>query len=161
MPATLSPTAQRVQDTLTALGFYYRVMESEHTTRTAAEAARLAGCDVGQIAKSLVFRGLRSGAPVLVIASGANRVDEGTVAALVGEPIGKADADFVREHTGFAIGGIPPLGHRTTLTAFVDEDLLRYDAIWAAAGTPNALFRLTPSDLVRMSGGRVATVKPR
>lgn len=158
MPGSLSPTAQRVQDILRALGAACEVTESPVTTRTAADAARLVGCTVGQIAKSLVFRRARTGGAVLVITSGANRVAEARVAEVIGEPIGKADADFVREHTGYAIGGVPPVGHARPLEVLVDEDLLRYDEVWAAGGTPNALFRTTPAELARMAGGRTVRV---
>lgn len=154
----LSASAQRVQDTLRALGFEYEVQEREHVTRTAAEAAAVVGCSVGQIAKSLIFKTAQSGRGVLVITSGANRVDERLVAAELDEPLVKADAEFVRAQTGFAIGGIPPVGHREPLTIFIDRDLLQYDTIWAAAGTPNALFKLLSADLVRMTGGRVVAV---
>lgn len=126
-------------------------------TRTAADAAAAIGCDVAQIAKSLVFR-RAGGAPLLVVASGVNRVDEAKVAALVGEPIGKADAAFVRGATGFAIGGVPPAGHAQPIETLVDEDLLGHDEIWAAAGTPRTVFPLTPSELLAMTGGRVADV---
>lgn len=148
-----------MQDALTSRGFPHEVMESEHVTRTSADAARLVGCAVGQIAKSLVFRGRRTGRPLLVIASGANRVDEKRLEALAGEPVEKADAEFVRAETGFAIGGVPPLGHARPIETLLDEDLMRYGEIWAAAGTPNSLFRLTPADLVAMAGGRTVTVK--
>jgi prolyl-tRNA editing enzyme YbaK/EbsC (Cys-tRNA(Pro) deacylase) len=161
MTETLSPSARRVQHALRALGVPGPVVESAVPTRTAADAARLVGCEVGQIVKSLVFRGRESGRAILVTASGANRVDERRVAALVGEPIDKADADFVREETGFAIGGVPPVAHRRPLTVFVDRDLERHDRLWAAAGTPNALFPLTFADLVRMTGGSVVAVADR
>jgi prolyl-tRNA editing enzyme YbaK/EbsC (Cys-tRNA(Pro) deacylase) len=114
---------------------------------------------VAQIAKSLVFRAATSGRPVLVVASGANRVDEAAVGELIGEPIGKADAGFVREHTGFAIGGVAPIGHVVTPLTLVDEDLLTFDSIWAAAGTPNAVFRLTPAELLDLTGAQPAAVK--
>lgn len=154
----LSATARKVQDALRALGLDVVVAESTETTRTAADAARRIGCEVGQIAKSLVFRGATSGRAVLVITSGRNRVDEARVAAAVGEPIAKADAAFVREHTGFAIGGVPPVGHARPLAVYVDEDLLGYPEIWAAAGTPNAVFPLTPDELLRVAGGRTLRV---
>ncbi len=154
----LSPSAQKVQDALRALGLANEVQESEHPTRTAAEAAKLVGCQVGQIAKSLVFRGARTGQPVLVITSGANTVNEFRVGMYLKEALAKAPAAFVREVTGFAIGGVPPLAHARPLTTFIDEDLMRYPEIWAAGGTPNALFRLTPAELVQVSGGRVVKV---
>lgn len=154
----LHPRAAQVQRALEQAGFGWRVFELEIPVRTAADAARAVGCEVGQIAKSLVFRGARSGDPVLVVASGAHRVDEARVAARVGEPLERATPDFVREVTGYAIGGIPPLGHARAMTALVDEALLRHARIWAAAGHPNALFELDPRDLARMTGGRVAAV---
>jgi prolyl-tRNA editing enzyme YbaK/EbsC (Cys-tRNA(Pro) deacylase) len=154
----LSPSAKRVQDALQAMGFRLQVVELPDSTRTAAEAAQAVGCQVGQIVKSLVFKAKRSGKPVLVVASGANRVNEKAIEALIGEPLGRADADFVRQNTGFAIGGVPPVGHTQRLLTFVDEDLLQYAEIWAAAGTPNAVFCLTPDDLVRMTAGRVVKI---
>ena len=154
----LSPSAQRVQDALRGMGFAYEVIEFAQTTRTAAEAAAAVGCTVGQIAKSLVFKTRHGGRPLLVIASGANRVNEKAMRAIVGEPIEKPDADFVRQQTGFVIGGVPPLGHAAPLTVFIDEDLLQYDIIWAAAGTPNAVFRLAPADLLPMTGGQAIKV---
>jgi len=123
------------------------------------QIAGSASSKVDQIAKSLVFRGEQSQRAVLVIASGANRVDERKVAALIAEPVGRADADFVRQRTGFAIGGVAPVAHAEPLTILIDEDLLRWSEIWAAAGHPNTVFKLTPADLVRMTGGRVAEVK--
>lgn len=160
MTAELSPSARRVQEHLTSRGFRLRVTELPASTRTVAEAARAVGCDTAQIVKSLVFRGTASGDAVLVVASGANRVDEKKIAALVGEPIGKADADFVRQATGFAIGGVPPVGHVRPLRTVMDEDLLLYGEIWAAAGTPHAVFSLTPAQLRELSAAMVAQVKP-
>ena len=162
MPETgpaLSTAAQHVQDTLRALGREYLVREFEHSTRTSAEAARAVGCLVGQIAKSLVFRAANSGRAVLVIASGANRVDEARLAELLGEPIGRASPEFVRQHTGYAIGGVAPVGHPSPLPIFIDADLLAFDQIWAAAGSPNAVFPLPSSDLPALTGGRVADVR--
>jgi prolyl-tRNA editing enzyme YbaK/EbsC (Cys-tRNA(Pro) deacylase) len=154
--ASLKPSAQKVQDALAAAGFSNRVVELPDSTRTSVEAAAAVGCTVEQIAKSLVFRGKQSGAAILVIASGGNRVDEKKLKALAGENIGKPDADFVREQTGFVIGGVPPLGHAQPLRTFIDRDLWRYHEIWAAAGHPNAVFRLTPDELAAMTGGDVA-----
>lgn len=158
MSTELSASAQRVQAALEQLGLTLEVVELPASTRTAVDAAQALGCQVGQIAKSLVFRTHSSARPILVIASGSNRVDVEAIGALIGEPIGKADADFVRLHTGFAIGGVPPVGHDEPLVTYVDQDLLGYEIIWAAAGTPHAVFRLTPSDLVKMTGGQVAAV---
>lgn len=155
----LSNSAQRVQAALAAHGLGLTVVELPQSTRTAAEAAAAVGCTVGQIAKSLIFRAAESGRPVLVIASGSNRVDERAVAAQLGEPLAKADADFVRARTGFVIGGVPPIGHVEPPVTFIDQDLLAYDLIWAAAGTPNAVFQLKPADLAALTGGTVAAVK--
>ena len=155
----LSPSAQKVQDALCALGFDCTVIEFQESTRTSAEAAARVGCEIGQIVKSLVFRGQVSGKPVLVLTSGANRVDEARISQYLGEPIGRADADFVRTITGFAIGGVPPLGHNQPIETFIDEDLLQYASIWGAAGTPNAVFELTPEDLKKMTNGKVVRVK--
>jgi prolyl-tRNA editing enzyme YbaK/EbsC (Cys-tRNA(Pro) deacylase) len=152
----LKPSAQRVQDALLARGFRNQVVELAETARSAAEAAAAVGCEVGQIAKSLVFKARGSGRAVLVVASGANRVDLAKVQALLGEPLDRADPDFVREETGFAIGGVPPVGHARAITTVIDEDLKRHERIWAAAGHPNAVFPLTPDELVRLTGGTVA-----
>ncbi len=154
----LKPSAQKVQDALRAAGFENAVVELPDSARTAAEAAAAVGCEVGQIVKSLLFRAEPSGRAVLVAASGRHRVDEQAVAAVVGERIGRATPDFVRERTGFAIGGVPPIGHAGPVVAVVDEALLAYDRIWAAAGHPHAVFPLTPDELVRMTGGTVARV---
>lgn len=158
MSHTLSPSAQKVQDVLKDLGFSNQVIELESTTRTSAEAAQAVGCRVEQIAKSIVFQGKHTRKPILVIASGVNRVNEKKIAEFISEPLGKADADYVRKQTGFVIGGVPPIGHLEKLEIFIDEDLLQYEEIWAAAGNPNAIFMLTPSDLVKMTGGRVVSI---
>jgi prolyl-tRNA editing enzyme YbaK/EbsC (Cys-tRNA(Pro) deacylase) len=109
--------------------------------------------------KSLVFQGKQSHQALLVATSGANRVNEKKIAGLISEPLSKADADFVRDKTGFTIGGVPPLAHAQPIRIFIDEDLLRYDEIWAAAGTPRALFKLTPQDLQKITDGQVVSVK--
>jgi prolyl-tRNA editing enzyme YbaK/EbsC (Cys-tRNA(Pro) deacylase) len=154
----LSPSAQRVQRALQEKGLSLQVVELPDSTRTAVEAAQAIGCQVGQIVKSLVFRTTESEQPVLVLASGANRVDEKRITALLSEPITRADAGFVRERTGFAIGGVPPMGHVEAMPTFIDQDFLQYAELWAAAGTPHAVFRLTPDDLIRITAGRVAHI---
>jgi prolyl-tRNA editing enzyme YbaK/EbsC (Cys-tRNA(Pro) deacylase) len=159
MSHTLSNSAQRVQEALQAQGVACQVVELPDSTRSAQEAADAIGCQVAQIVKSLVFVGKQTQQPVLVLASGANRVNEKKLKALLEEPIKKASAEFVRDTTGFAIGGVPPVGHRQALTTFIDEDLLQYDDIWAAAGTPHAVFKLTPVELATIAGGRVIAVK--
>lgn len=162
MTSPLTASAQRVQDALAAKGLDCRIVEHASPSRTSAEAAALLGCDVAQIAKSLVFRRGDAGSDaVLVVASGANRVDEAKVAAILGESIGRADAAFVRAVTGYAIGGIPPLGHASAMPILVDRDLTRHATVYAAGGTPNALFPIAPADLVRASGGSIADVARR
>lgn len=157
MTKPLSPSAQRVQDALDAAGVATTIVEYDVPARTSADAARVLGCSVAQIAKSLIFRSV-SGNPVLVIASGTNRVDEKKVTAMIGEAIFKADAAFVRECTGYSIGGIPPLGHARPLTTLIDRDLLRYDVVYAAGGTPHAMFPISPAELVRIARGVTADV---
>ena len=152
----LSASAQRVQRALADQGLDLNVVEMPQATRTAAQAAEAVGCEVAQIAKSIIFRvGERH---VLVVTSGANRVDTAKVESLLGEPLSKADAAFVRERTGYVIGGVPPLGHDHEPTVYLDEDLMGYATVWAAAGTPHALFSLTPDELLRACGGAVADV---
>ncbi len=159
MSEKLSLSAQKVQNVLKTLGFSYQVVELEHTTRSAKEAAEAIGCKAEQIAKSLIFKTKNTYKPVLVIASGSNRVNEEEIGELVSEPVEKADPDFVRQRTGFTIGGIPPVGHLEKIETFVDEDLMQYKKIWAAAGNPNAVFKLTSPDLVKMTAGRVVCIK--
>jgi len=157
--STLSPTAQKIQNLLISLGYGYTVVEHAESTRTAQEAADRAGCELGQIVKSLIFRGKTSGKPILVLTSGTNRVDEKRISAYAGESISRADADFVRTVTGFAIGGVPPIGHNQPMETYLDEDFLSYQTIWAAAGTPNAIFELKTEDLQKMTDGKVIQVK--
>ncbi len=159
MSEELSSSALKVQAALRALGLECQVVELPGSTRTALEAAQAVGCTVGQIVKSLVFSGKESGRPLLALVSGSNRVDEKKLALLAGEPTEKADADFTRAHTGYAIGGVPPVGHSGPITTFVDEDLLQYEQVWAAAGTPHAVFPIRPADLARAAGGKVAAIK--
>jgi prolyl-tRNA editing enzyme YbaK/EbsC (Cys-tRNA(Pro) deacylase) len=154
----MHPNAEKVQQAIEQLGLHCRVVEMPDSTRTAKEAAQAIGCTVERIAKSLVFRAKQSGAAILVIASGTNRVNERTFAAYLGEPIERADADFVRDHTGYPIGGVPPVGHGSPLRTFLDQDLWQYETIWAAAGTPHAVVQLTPSDLKTLTGGDVVGI---
>lgn len=155
----LSSTAQRVQDLLLARGYSCQVIEHAESTRTSQEAADRAGCALGQITKSMIFKGKTSLKPILVLTSGANRVNEKRISQYAGEPIVRADPEFVRAVTNFAIGGVPPIGHAQPMETYLDEDLMQYDTIWAAAGTPNAIFELTPGQLQAMTGGTVAQVK--
>jgi prolyl-tRNA editing enzyme YbaK/EbsC (Cys-tRNA(Pro) deacylase) len=155
----INPTAQKVQDTLRSMGCDSTVIEFSESTRTAQEAAQRAGCELGQIVKSLIFRGLSTGKAILVLASGANRVDESRLSQLAGEAIGRADANFVREATGYAIGGVPPIGYTQTIETYLDEDLLQYATVWAAAGTPNAIFEIPSRELARITRARVVPVK--
>jgi prolyl-tRNA editing enzyme YbaK/EbsC (Cys-tRNA(Pro) deacylase) len=153
----LPPAAQRVQDLLREAGSECTVAMMATTARSAVEAAAAIGCTVAQIAKSLVFRAA-SGRAVLVIASGVNRVDDTKLAAAIGEKLVKADADFVRDRTGYAIGGVAPVGHPPGVRIFIDADLANYDSLWAAAGHPHAVFRVTPAELERLTGGTVIAV---
>jgi len=159
MAVPLKPSAQRVQEALVVRGFSNQVVELADSTRTSAEAAAAVGCEVAQIAKSLIFRVAGdSGRPVLVIASGSNRVNVKALEAHVGGHLERPDADYVREQTGFVIGGVPPLGHAHPLETWIDADLWQHQQIWAAAGHPNAVFPLTPDELQQMTGGRVIQV---
>jgi prolyl-tRNA editing enzyme YbaK/EbsC (Cys-tRNA(Pro) deacylase) len=162
----VATSAERVAAALQALGHAPEIRVFGESTRTSADAAAAIGCDVAQIAKSLVFRARGSSRPVLVIASGVNRVDEAAVAAALADRIGgarieRADAGFVRDATGFAIGGVAPVGHATPPHVVIDRDLLALPAIWAAAGTPNSVFALTPAELVTLTGGVVADIAQR
>ena len=155
MRSTHHPTALWVQQ---FLGSSYAVLEFDQPTHSAAQAAAAIGCTIAQIAKSLVFVGPYK-RPVLAIASGANRVDEEKLAALVGGTICRADADFVKQNTGFSIGGVPPVGHKLAPEVVLDADLRIFDEIWAAGGTPNAVFKLTPVQLKQLTGGIYCDVK--
>ena len=156
MNAELPDSAKRVQKALAAAGISAQAVELSESTRTANDAAAAVGCQVAQIVKSLVFR--RGDAPLLILASGSNRVDEKLIAAHLNDTIAKADAGFVRATTGYAIGGVPPLGHATPIETLIDEDLLRFDTVWAAAGTPRSVFPIDPRELVRATGGRVLRI---
>ena len=154
----LPPSAQKVQDAAAALGLSIAVREMAESTRTAQEAAAACGVTVGQIVKSLVFLGSASGKPYLLLVSGTNRVNEKGVAAHLGEKLKRPDADAVRALTGFAIGGIPPFGHDQPLAIFMDTDLTQYDVVWAAAGTPRAVFPVDPKRLRDALGAAVIDV---
>jgi prolyl-tRNA editing enzyme YbaK/EbsC (Cys-tRNA(Pro) deacylase) len=147
-----NPGVVRVRAALDAAGVASAIVELPGAARTAKAAAEYLGCEVGQIANSLIFRAEASNRALLVMSSGAKRVDLARLAALVGEPVGKADADFVRDHTGFAIGGVPPVGHGLT-PVFVENSLAAYRELWAAAGHPHTVFRLTYDELVRVTAG--------
>jgi len=159
MTSPLPPAALRVAAAATAAGLATQVREMPASTRTAADAAKACGCDVAQIVKSLVFRGAATGTPYLLLVSGANRVDEQAVAATLGEALVRPDAAYVRDVTGFAIGGIPPLGHATALSTYIDTDLLVFDVVWAAAGTPNCVMRLDPQALKHATAAIEVAVK--
>ena len=148
----------RVREVLARHGLAAEIREFDASTRTSADAAAAIGCAVAQIAKSVIFRAKGGNQPVLVIASGVNRIDEKKLEAALGDKIGRADAEFVRSATGFAIGGVAPVGHTGPIRIFIDADLNQYDEIWAAAGSPNSVFRLTPTDLRRITGGQVLKV---
>ena len=155
----INPSAQKIQNILRGLGSNYKVIEFTESTRTAQEAADRVGCQLGQIVKSLIFRGKSTNKCILVLTSGANRVDENKLSQYAGESIGRADPEFVRSMTGFAIGGVPPVGHSQPLETYIDEALLQYGEVWAAAGTPNAVFQLPSLDLVKITSGKIVQVK--
>lgn len=155
----LKEACLRVEAGAKALGLGIEVRQMEQSTRTAEEAAAACGCAVGQIVKSLVFRGKRSGKPYMLLVSGANRVDEKGVAAAIGEPLLRPDAQFVRDVTGFAIGGIPPFGHAERLETYIDEDLLGHETVWAAAGTPESVFAVRPRELAARIPARIIRVR--
>ena len=153
------PTALRIAQLLREAGIDTRVVEFEQPTRTSAEAAAAIGCAVGEIAKSVVFRGKTSGQAIVVVASGENRVSETKVAAKVGEPLARADADFVRTATGYAIGGVAPIGHSKPVKLLLDQDLRSFETVWAAAGTPFSVFPLKPDELRSLTGAEWADVR--
>jgi len=153
------PTALRTSQLLRDAGIDTHVVEFERPTRTSAEAAAAIGCSVAEIAKSIVFRGKTSGQAVVVVASGDNRVSESKVAAKLGEPLARADAEFVRAATGYAIGGVAPIGHSQPVKLLLDEDLRRFETIWAAAGTPFSVFPLKPDQLQGLTGAQWAEVR--
>lgn len=152
-------SVERVRQVLAGHGLTAEIKQFDASTRTAADAAATIGCTVEQIAKSVIFRAVQSDRAVLVIASGANRVDTAKIAAALGEPIGKADAEFVRQRTGFAIGGVAPVGHSEPCKVLIDRDLQGFTEIWAAAGSSHAVFRLTPAELKQITDGQVLDVK--
>ena len=157
-PPELSRTATKVSEELRRLGVASEVREMPESTRTAEEAAAAVGCDVAQIVKSLIFRSVTADEAVLVLVSGADRVDEAVLAGIVGENVERASANFVRERTGYAIGGVPPLAHSGPIVTYLDEHLLEQPVVWAAAGTPRAVFSITPSELVRITSAVVTAV---
>ncbi|OUM99921.1 MAG: hypothetical protein BAA04_13065 [Firmicutes bacterium ZCTH02-B6] len=154
MSASLA--VERVRAALREKGVDTEIVEFAQSTRTAQEAADAIGTSVAQIVKSLVF--VAGGRPFLALVSGANQADTDKLAALMGAPVERADARTVREATGFAIGGVPPVGHATSLVTFIDQDLLQFEEVYAAAGTPHAIFRIAPQELVRITGGRVVAL---
>ena len=156
----MHPTAEKVAIAAQELGLNIEIKEFEATTRTAEDAANAIGCTVAQIVKSLLF--VVNGQPVMALVSGPSRLDEKKLAALGGvgkKKIKRADADIVREATGFAIGGGPPFGHLQKLTTYIDQDFWQFEVIWAAAGTPNAVFAITPAELARVTEGTVVDLK--
>lgn len=154
----LPPSAQKVKEAAEAAGLPIAIREMPGSTRTAEDAAAACGCDVSQIVKSLVFRGKQSGKPVLMLVSGRNRVDQKAAAQRIGEALDRPDAAYVREVTGFAIGGIPPLAHASAMDVYMDRDLFDHGEIWAAAGTPNCVFAARPDALRDCVGATVIDV---
>jgi Cys-tRNA(Pro) deacylase len=156
--ANLSKNAKQIQEELLLKGLDFKVKELSASTRTAQDAASAIGCEIAQIIKSLIFCTQETHKPVLVLASGVNRVNEKAIATHIGEKIAKADADFTRDTTGYAIGGIPPIGHKSEIKTLIDQDLLKYDELWAAAGTPHAVFCLNSSSLQKLTHGEILNI---
>src|SRR5699024_1174259 len=159
MDTRLSKSAQRVQHILEKNGFSFDVLELPESTRTAQDAAEAVGCSLPQIAKSIIFKNAATNRPILAVVSGANRADVSKLRDLVNGTVENVDANYVRRRTGFAIGGVSPVGHTEAVQTFIDEDLLAFEEIWAAAGTPNVLFMLQPDDLIALTGGAVVNLK--
>jgi Cys-tRNA(Pro) deacylase len=158
MPNRLNTSVRKVEKALEGYGLECPVLTMKETTRSAQDAANSLGCGVEQIVKSLVFMTKKTKKPILVLASGANRVNTKKIRNFLSEPIKMADPDFVRAKTGFVVGGVPPLGHTSSLETFIDEDLLKYPEIWAAAGTSNTMFKFSPDDLQKITHGKVISV---
>lgn len=150
----MSKSLKRVKAALEDAGICAGVIEMSEGTRTAADAARACGCEIDQIAKSIIFRGETSGHVVLFLTAGGNQVDAEKASTLAGEPLGKADAKLIRAETGFAIGGVSPVGMTSPVRAFYDARLLEFDEVWAAAGTPRHVFPAAPGDLIRICGAQ-------
>ena len=153
----MKPAVQRVAAALREKGIEAEIVEYAESARTAEDAARAVGTSVERIVKSLVF--VAGDRPVLALVSGGNRVDVARLSSVLGAEVRRADAAVVREATGFAIGGVPPIGHATTLQVVLDRDLLQYDMVYAAAGTPHAVFPIMPSELLRVTGAEVVTLR--
>lgn len=137
----------------------FELKEFSQSTKTSKEAAEAIGCDVAQIGKSIIFKGKVSGKPYLIIASGKNRVNEENFSKIIGETIEKGDANFVKEKTGYIIGGVPPFGHKENIETFIDEDLFKFEYIWCAGGTPNSVFKISPKDLLKITNGKIINIK--
>lgn len=159
MSSPLRAQSKRIQEILNQYGYELQVVELKESTRTAREAAAVIGCELGQIVKSIVFRGKQTNRAVMVIASGVNQVNEQSLQFHFGEAVCKPNADFVVKTTGYVIGGVPPIGYSNSIDCYIDEDLLQYKIIWAAAGTPYSVFQLTPSQLLKMTQGKVICIK--
>ena len=155
----LKASSRRLKQEIERLGFRIEVKQMEKSTRTAVQAAEAVGCSTAQIVKSLLFQGKRTHKPYLALVSGVNRVDLKRLEDQVGEPVTMADPEFVRQVTGFAIGGVPPAGHNQAIATFIDEDLLGHRVLWAAAGTPSSMFAIGAKDLVALTRGQVAKIK--
>jgi prolyl-tRNA editing enzyme YbaK/EbsC (Cys-tRNA(Pro) deacylase) len=159
MTKNLKHSLQRIQNLLQDYNLEIKVIEFKQLTRTSKEAAELIGCEVGQIAKTLIFKSKKTHKPICVIVSGKNRLDEMKIVRHLGEEIEKPDADFIIEHTQFVIGGIPPIGYPLENKPLIDEDLLMYQEIWASAGTPYVVFRIAPKDLLKITEARVVMLR--
>lgn len=154
----LNDNSQKIQNFLDKLGLPIEIKEFSESTKTSIDAAKAIGCDVSQIAKSILFRTAETKRPILVIASGSNRINEKSIERKIKEVIKKADAEFVKDKTGFSIGGVAPFGYDNKIQIFIDKDLMNYDKIWAAAGTPHSVFSLKPEQLLKISKGEIIDI---
>jgi Cys-tRNA(Pro) deacylase len=152
-------SSDKVHEILNQFGFSFHIKEFPESTRTSLDAAKAIGCNVSQIAKSILFEGEKTKKPFLVIASGSNRINEKIIESEIGEKIKKADAEFVKIKTGYSIGGVPPIGHNEKMQIFIDKDLMQQNEIWAAAGTPHSVFSLNPRQLLHITNGKVLEIK--
>jgi Cys-tRNA(Pro) deacylase len=159
MTLTLPKSARKIQQAIEQQGFDFQVIELPESTRSAQEAANAIGCDLGQIVKSLVFKEKNTEIGVIVLASGVNQVDAAKLMAYGSGELDMATASFVKQHTGFTIGGVPPFGHTSDMQTYIDQDLLQYDFVWAAAGTPHTVFQLDPAILVAVTQGILCEIR--
>jgi len=159
MKAAQHPRAISFQNIISDFGLSHQVLEFEESTHSAQDAADAIGCKLGQIVKSIVFKGTQSGNPIVVLTCGDNLVDIEKIRKIANEDLEKANAEFVRESTGYSIGGVPPFGHTSAFHIYFDEDFMKYELLWAAAGTPNAVFPISPLELKQITKAEEANIR--